>query len=107
MRTLTLAASAAASLAAFVLSPALAHADIVLKNRDGRSYTIAVRHSVATTSTKLPGGSYMIVSDGAETVQLRDLDGNPKGEPITVADGDRFEVRHGKLTKTSAATAER
>jgi hypothetical protein len=95
---------AAAIAASLFLLPALAHADIILKNKDGKSYQIAVRHSVAVTRTDLPARSYLIVTEGAETVQLRDGDGNPKGDIITVVDGDRLEVRGGKLTKTSSAT---
>ena len=106
MNTPIRAALGAASL--LFLVPAAAQADIILKNKDGRAYQIAVRHSVATTRTDLPARSYLIVTEGAETVQLRDKEGNPKGEVITVADGDRLEVRGGKLTKTAASpTAER
>ncbi len=94
--------------AGLFLLPGIAHADIILNNKDGRSYQIAVRHSVAVTRTDLPARSYLIVTEGAETVQLRDAGGNPKGEVIAVADGDRLEVRAGRLTKTaSAPTAKR
>ena len=86
-----------------LLLPAVASADIILKNKDAKKYQIAVRHSVAVSATEVPAKSYLIVTDGAETVQLRDAEGNPKGEPITVADGDRLEVKGGKLTKTASA----
>lgn len=89
--------------AAGLALPAVASADIILKNKDGKKYQIAVRHSVAVSSTEVPARSYLIVTDGAETVQLRDLEGNPKGDPIVVADGDRLEVKGGKLTKTASA----
>lgn len=102
MQTPARAALVAASL---FLMPALAGADIILKNKDGRSYQIAVRHSVATTRTAVPARSYLIVTEGAETVQLRDKDGNPTGEVIAVADGDRLEVEDGRLVKTAAAPA--
>lgn len=99
---------AAVAAAALFLLPALAHADIILKNKDGKSYQIAVRHSVAVTRTDLPARSFLIVTEGAQTVQLRDEEGNPKGDVIAVADGDRLEVSGGRLTKTaSAPTAER
>jgi hypothetical protein len=93
--------------AAFVV-PAIAHADILLRNKDGKGYTIAIRHSVATTTTSLPAKCILIVTEGAQTIQLRDAQGEPKGAAIEVADGDRFEVRGGKLTKTgSRETVER
>ena len=94
---------ASAALAAGIFLPGIAGADIILKNKDGKAYQIAVRHSVATTRTDVPAKSYLIVTEGAETVQLRGSDGEPKGDIITVADGDRLEVRAGRLVKTASA----
>lgn len=102
MRTQPLLAALLAA-AAGVLLPAIASADIILKNKDAKAYQIAVRHSVAVTRTDVPARSYLIVTEGAETVQLRDAEGTPKGEVIIVADGDRLEVRGGKLVKTASA----
>lgn len=93
----------AALFAAAVLFPAVAGADIILKNRDGRSYQIDVRHSVAVTRTDLPARSYLIVTEGARTVQLVDKDGTPRGEVIEVTDGDRLEVKRGRLVKIATA----
>ena len=98
-RTLLVAAGLAAL-------PAAASADIILKNKDGRSYEIAVRHSVSTTRTTVPARSYLIVTEGAQTVQLRDGEGNPVGEPLEVADGDRLELSRGKLKKTSSSVSQ-
>ena len=81
---------------ALLLLPEIAGADIILKNKDGKAYQIAVRHSVATTRTDVPARSYLIVTEGAETVQLRDAEGTPKGEIIAVTDG-------GRLVKTASA----
>ena len=85
------------------LMPAAAAADIILKNSDGKAYQISVRHSVAVTRTDLPARSYLIVTEGAKTVQLLDADGSPKGEVIDVADGDRLELKRGRLVKTAGA----
>lgn len=105
MRTLVFRSALAA--VALVLVPALAGADIILKNRDGKSYQIAVRHSVAVTRTDVPARSYLIITEGAETVQLRDAEGTPTGEVIKVADGDRLEVKAGRLVKTASAPTAR
>ena len=91
--------------AAVAAAPAVANADIILRNRDGRSYEIAVRHSVATTVTQVPAKSFLIVTEGAQHIQLRDRDGKPKGDTITVRDGDRLELKSGKLVKTGSAVA--
>lgn len=92
--------------AALAFLPATATADIILKNKDGRSHQIAVRHSVSTTTTTVPPRSYLIVTEGALSVQLRDSEGNPKGERIELADGDRLELSGGKLKKTGSAVSQ-
>lgn len=102
---LAIRALRAALIAAGFLFPAVAAADIILKNRDGRSYQIDVRHSVAVTRTDLPARSYLIVTEGARTVQLLDTDGTPRGDVIEVADGDRLEVKRGRLVKLPSAPA--
>ena len=94
-------------LALFFLVPGVANADIILKNKDGKSYQISVRHSVSTTTTTVPARSYLIVTEGAASVQLRGPDGAPKGALIEVADGDRLELKGGKLVKTSSTTAQK
>lgn len=94
-----------AVLSALVAAPAVANADVILRNRDGKSYEIAVRHSVATTVTQVPARSFLIVTDGAQTIQLRGKDGTPRGDSFTVKDGDRFELKNGKLVKTGSAVA--
>lgn len=93
--------------AGLAVLPATASADIILKNKDGRSYEIAVRHSVSTTRTTVPARSYLIVTEGALSVQLRDSDGNPKGELIELADGDRLELSRGKLKKTGSSVSQK
>lgn len=86
-------------LVALLAVPATASAEIILKNKDRKPYEVAIRHSVATKTMTIPAGSYLIVSEEALTVQLRDSAGNPKSEPLEVTDGDRIEVRAGKLVK--------
>lgn len=86
--------------------PAIAHADILLKNKDRKPYQLAIRHDVTTTIVDVPAGSYMVVTEGARSVQVRDGQGNPKGEPIMVSEGDRLMLQNGQLKKGQRATSE-
>ncbi len=85
--------------------PVTAGAEVILKNRDSRAYQLAIRHPNATKTMTIPSGSYLIVSDGAQTIQLRDTNGRPRGEPVAIVEGDRLEVRGGKLVKIPAESA--
>lgn len=86
--------------------PSLAHADILLKNKDRRSYQLAIRHEVTTTIVDVPANTYMVVTEGARSVQVRDAQGNPKGEPIMVSEGDRLMLQNGQLKKGQRAISE-
>lgn len=92
-------------LAALLALPATASAEIILKNRDRRPHQLLVRDPVSTKTTSVPAGSYLILSEDAHTIQLRDGSGNPKGAALEVANGDRVEVLGGKLVKKPADVA--
>ena len=95
-----------ALVAAAVAFPAVAHADILLKNKDRKPYQLAIRHEVTTTVVDVPAGSYLVVTEGARTVQVRDAQGNATGEAIPVSEGDRLMLQNGKLQKGQRASSE-
>lgn len=92
--------------AAGIALPAVSHADLLLKNHDRRAYDIAVRYNVATSIQNVPSGTYIVITEGANSVQLRDKDGNPLGDPVEVGDGDRLYVKGGKLRVKKEVAAE-
>ena len=84
---------------AVVAAPAVAHADILVHNLDGHTWELAVRHPDSTLDTEVPGHGYMVLADGASTVQLRDKEGNAVGAAVDVADGDKLTVKNGKIAR--------
>lgn len=88
-----------ALLAAMAFS-AVASADILLENKDGHAWQIAIRHPVSTVTTEVPARGFMVLSEGALSVQIRDKSGNDVGKAVDVADGDRVTVKNGRLTRT-------
>src|SRR5438270_13667754 len=91
-------------LALMLLSfPAVAQADILVHNLDGHAWSIAVRHSSSTLNTEVPARGFMVLADGATTVQLQDRQGNVGGQPTDVEDGDQLAVKSGKIVREKGA----
>ena len=88
---------------ALVSLPAIAHADILVHNLDGHTWEIAVRHPHSTLMTEVPKHGFMVLSDGASTVQLQDANGNAVGSPMDVEDGDKLTVKNGKIVREKGA----
>ena len=99
MKIVPLAVLALASL------PAIAHADILVHNLDGHTWEIAVRHPHSTLMTEVPKHGFMVLSDGASTVQLQDANGNAVGSAVDVEDGDKLTVKNGKIVREKGAAA--
>ena len=91
---------------ALLAAPAVAHADILVHNLDGHTWELAVRHPTSTLMTEVPKHGFMVLSDGASTVQLQDANGNAVGAAIDVDDGDKLTVKNGRLTREKGAAAE-
>jgi len=87
---------------ALLAAPAVARADVVVHNLDGRSWHLAVRHTDSVMTTDLPARASMVLDDDATSIQLRDARGEPVGQPMPVADGDRFTLKRGKILRASS-----
>ena len=88
---------------ALVSLPAVAQADILVHNLDDHTWELAVRHPHSTLMTEVPKHGFMVLSDGASTVQLQDEKGNAIGSAVDVDDGDKLTVKNGKLIREKGA----
>lgn len=91
-----------AFLASALLFAPAAWADVIVHNQDGRAWQVAVRHNDSVITSELPARSSMVLDDDATSIQLRDTRGEPVGQAVPVADGDRFTLKRGKLLRASS-----
>ena len=91
------------SIALLLLAAAqVAHADVLVKNKDGRTRQISIAHKIGRTSTEIPGNGMLIISgsEQALSIQFEDKDGNPIGKKVEITDGDRITLRAGAIERT-------
>ena len=93
------------SIALLLLAAAeVAHADVLVKNKDSRTRQLSISHKIGRTSTEIPGNGMLIISGSEEAiaVQLEDKDGNPIGKRVDITDGDRVTLKSGAITRTQS-----
>lgn len=93
--------------AILLAAASLAHADVLVRNKDGKTRQISISRPVGRTTTDLPPNGMMLIrgSEGVVAVQLQDKDGNPVGARVAITDGDKITIKGGALERTAGEIA--